>query len=94
MKRTTKPTAARGLETFWVVHDPGPKSEVGDVCFETDLVRLAAQVRGGFDPEGRHTNALIYTDAAIARADAEARIRARHAYDAALRAAREGEPTA
>jgi hypothetical protein len=88
-----KPTAGRGLETFWVVHDPCPKSEVGDVCFETDLIRLAAQVRGGFDPAGRHSNAVLYTDESPARADAEARIRARQAYDAALRAAREGEPT-
>ncbi|MCK6478573.1 MAG: hypothetical protein HUU06_00330 [Planctomycetaceae bacterium] len=79
-----------GHERFWVCHDPGPNSVIEDVCFETDLRTLAAQVRGGFDPEGRHTNALIYTDPVAARADAEARIFARRAYDAALRAAREG----
>ena len=85
-----KPNRSGGFERFWVVVDPGPKSEVPDVCFETDLISLAAQVRGGFDPEGRHTNALVYTDAALARVDAEARIAARSVYDAALRAAREG----
>lgn len=86
-----KPTTSGAWERFIVVHDPGPRSEVGDICFEMDLVGLAAQVRGGFDPEGRHGNAVVYTDPAHARADAEARIRARQAYDAALRAAREGE---
>jgi hypothetical protein len=86
-----KPTAAGGWEKFWIVHDPAsPKSEVGDICFETHLAGLAACVRGGFDPEQRHTNAVLYTDAALARADAEARIRARRVYDAELRAAREG----
>jgi hypothetical protein len=89
-----KATATGAWERFFVCHDPGPRSELGDICFETDLVRLAAQVRGGFDPEGRHTNAVVYTDAALARADAEARIRARQEYDAALRAAREGDAPA
>ncbi len=89
-----KPTASGAWERFIVVHDPGPRSEVGDICFETDLAGLAAQVRGGFDPEGRHTNAVVYTDPAAARGDAEARIRARRVYDAELRAAREGGPTA
>jgi len=84
------PNRRGGWERIWVVHDPGIRSELGDICFETDLVTLALQVRGGFDPEGRHANALFYTDAALARADAEARIFARRAYDAALRAAREG----
>ena len=84
------PNRMGGWERFWVCHDPGPRSEVGDICFETDIATLAAQVRGDFDPEGRHTNALVYTDAALARVDAEARILARRAYDAALRAAREG----
>jgi len=85
-----KPTQSGAWTRFIVVHDPGPTSEVGDICFETDLAALAAQVRGGFDPEGRHTNAVLYTDAALARADAEARLRARRVYDAELRAAREG----
>jgi len=79
-----------GFETTWVVHEPGPRSELGDVCFQVSLADLAAQVRGGFDPENRHTNAVVYTDPAAARADAEARIAARRVYDAALRAAREG----
>ncbi len=87
------PTARGGWERFFVVHDPSPRSEVGDICFETDFETLAAQVRGGFDPAGRHSNAILYTDESLARADAQARIRARQAYDAALRTAREGEPT-
>ena len=86
-----KPTARGGWERVTVVHDPViPRSEVGDCCFEASLADLAAQVRGGFDPENRHTNAVVYTDPAAARADAEARIAARRAYDAALRVAREG----
>lgn len=86
-----KPTRRGGWERFYVTHDPvSPNSEVGDICFETDLAGIAAQVRGGFDPERRHTNALVYTDESLARADAESRIFARRAYDAALRAAREG----
>jgi len=90
-----KQTATGAWTRFHVVHDAtSPNSELGDICFETDLEGLAAQVRGGFDPAGRHTNAVVYTDAAKARADAEARIAARRVYDAALRAAREGNATA
>jgi hypothetical protein len=89
----TRQTATGGWLRFFVVHDPTPRSEVGDICFETDFETLAAQVRGGFDPAGRDSNAILYTDETRARADAEARIRARQAYDAALRVAREGEPT-
>ena len=85
-----KPTASGAWTRFIVVHDPGPRSEVGDICFETDLAGLAAQFRGGFDPDGRHGNAVLYTDATRARADAEARLRARRVYDAELEAAREG----
>ena len=87
-------TATGAWTRIHVVHDPAsPNSEVGDICFEASLSDIAAQVRGGFDPENRHTNALVYTDATLAHRDAEARVWARQAYDAALRTAREGNPT-
>lgn len=38
-------------ETFWVVTNPSPRSEIGDICFNCDFRKFALQVRGGLDAE-------------------------------------------
>ena len=38
-------------ETFWVVMRPGVMSTVKDILFETNLVGLCKQVRGGLDED-------------------------------------------
>jgi len=35
--------------TFWIVTKPTPVSEMGDICFETNMLEFACQVRGGLD---------------------------------------------
>ena len=71
---------------LWVVTDPGPRSELGDICFRADLAGLTLQVKGGLDLEAQH--ACIYLKEAEAREDATKRLAARKAYDAALAEAR------
>ena len=71
---------------IWVVVVPGPTSELGDVCFQTSIAKLALQVRGGLDVEERH--ATMYLAAAEALRDANLRLKARHAYERALREVR------
>lgn len=71
---------------IWVVTDPGPRSEFGDICFRANLAGLALQVKGGLDVEGQHT--CIYLAEADARADAQARLAARALYDTTLRGVR------
>ncbi len=38
-------------EVFWLVLQPSPRSELGDICFRCDLQQFARQVRGGLDEE-------------------------------------------
>ena len=66
---------------LWVVTDPGPHSEFGDICFRATIVALSLQVRGGLDLEERH--AVLYGLRVDAREDAERRLAARRAYDMA-----------
>lgn len=65
------------LEALWIVRDPSPHSDVADICFSMPVPRLGDYVlgcpRGAWRGE-RHT---VYTDEGEARADAEARLRAR-----------------
>jgi hypothetical protein len=61
------------LETtspFWIVEDPGPDSELADICWQTSLAGLLLQFRGGWTTERRPT---LFTDRA--EAEAEARMR-------------------
>ena len=34
---------------FWLVLEPSPASELGDICFRCDFEQFARQVRGGLD---------------------------------------------
>jgi hypothetical protein len=68
------------LETVWVVTDPGPLSEFGDICFESTPVKLCYWATGAslvLSYAERITTVALYTIEAEARADAEARLRAR-----------------
>ena len=38
------------IDKFWVVTRPGPKSLLVDIVFETDVLGLSRQFRGGLDP--------------------------------------------
>jgi hypothetical protein len=40
--------------TFWVVTKPTPTSELGDICFEANIIELACQFRGGLDETTIH----------------------------------------
>lgn len=65
----TSPKGA--LDRFWVVTDPTPESEIGDILFETDVRGFVLQVRGGLDEDRRPT---IFADRESAEADAMARL--------------------
>ncbi len=67
---------------LWVVTDPSPRSELGDICFRATIADLALQVRGGLDLAATH--AVLYGLRADARSDADQRLAARRAYDLAL----------
>ena len=69
------------IEKFWVVTKPGPVSEIGDICFETDAKGLALQFRGGLKEEEIHA---IYTDHDEAENEAERILGAFKKYDAEL----------
>jgi hypothetical protein len=38
-------------ETFWIVDSPSAGSELGDICYESDLARFALQIRGGLNED-------------------------------------------
>ncbi len=46
------------LDKFWIVTRPIESSELGDICFQTDINGLALQFKGGLDPEEIHA---VYT---------------------------------
>lgn len=39
------------INKFWIVTLPNEVSELGDICFETDMVGLKLQFLGGLDPQ-------------------------------------------
>jgi hypothetical protein len=57
---------------FWIVEDPGPDSELADICLQTSLAGLVVQFRGGWTAERRPT---LFTSRARAEAEAKARMR-------------------
>jgi hypothetical protein len=76
------------IETMWCVDDPGPISELADICFEADPKKLVHVISGtlasGSAEYMRRMEALaIYTEEAEARADAERRLAERDAVAAA-----------
>lgn len=69
-------------EKLWIVTRPHPASELGDICFQTDVKGLALQLTGGFDPEDIHA---VYTAMNEAQREAECVLAAFKRYDGALR---------
>ena len=51
MPQALKPDGPDEVGRFWVVTYPRRSSELGDVCFETDVWGLVNQIRGGLAPE-------------------------------------------
>lgn len=58
-------------DTFWVVTDPTPLSELADILFQASLADLALQFKGGLTIE---ENPTLYTDETEARTEAIARL--------------------
>lgn len=73
------------IEKLWVVTKPGPVSELGDICFETDAKGLALQFRGGLKEEDIHA---LYTIHEEAEKEAKRILAAFKKYDAALKGER------
>lgn len=69
------------IEKFWVVTKPGPVSELGDICFETDAKGLALQFRGGLKEDDIHA---MFTDHKEAENEAKRIMVAFKKYDAEL----------
>jgi len=77
-------------DKFWVVVDPTPVSELGDVLFETTLHGLELQFKGGLTMA---QNPTIFTDPQEAKYEAFGRLTAMRAAQAVLRAGRENPAT-
>ncbi|MBI2192050.1 MAG: hypothetical protein HYU36_08705 [Planctomycetes bacterium] len=73
-------------DKFWVVVDPTPVSELGDILFETTLHGLELQFKGGLTMA---QNPTIFTDQQEAKYEAFGRLTAMRAAQAVLRAGRE-----
>jgi len=65
------------LSKFWVVRDPSPESELGDILFSSDVNHFASYCIGTGHSQFMHERHAIYTDAAEAKKDAEARLKSR-----------------
>lgn len=65
------------IKKFWVVKDPGPSSELGDIMFESDINEFAAYCLGsGTWKYFKSENHVMYDSSAEAKKDAEARMKA------------------
>jgi hypothetical protein len=76
------------IETMWCVRDPGPDSELRDICFRAEPKDLVAIIAGLYSASlvdrVRQMETLgAYTDETEARADAERRLATRDAEVAA-----------
>jgi hypothetical protein len=60
------------LDKFWVVCDPSPNSEMGDIFWDTNLNEFADYCAGTRD--FRKRNHTIYANESEAKKDAEARM--------------------
>ena len=73
-------------DKFWVVVDPTPESETGDILFETSLRGRELQFKGGLTMA---QNPMLFTDQQEAKYEAYGRLTAMRAAQAVLRACRE-----
>lgn len=58
-------------DKFWVVTDPTPLSETGDILFQASLHDLHLQFKGGLTMD---SNPTLFTEKAEAEAEAQARM--------------------
>ncbi|MBI2932400.1 MAG: hypothetical protein HYY16_12180 [Planctomycetes bacterium] len=72
-------------DKFWVVTDPAPESELGDVLFEASLRDLDLQFKGGLKME---SNPTLFTEKGEAETEARARLIARNVTQTIQRATR------
>ena len=61
-------------DKFWVVLDPSPHSSIGDVLFETSLLGLERQFKGGLTSASRPA---LYINEGEAETDALGRLKLR-----------------
>ncbi len=76
-------------DTLWLVTDPRPTSELGDILSETTMEDLYLQFRGGLTMDRRPT---LFTEKAEAEIEAYGRMVAMRASAVIARRAAEGKP--
>ena len=69
-------------DKFWVVVDPTPESEEGDIVFEASLRRLELQFKGGLTVD---RNPTLFTEEKEARVEGFGRLTAMRASQAIAR---------
>ena len=69
---------------FWCVRNPTEHSELGDVCFETDLKELPLVVHGTGGPKWHAEQLAFYDNQEEAREDAKGRMARRKLCDAII----------
>ncbi len=70
-------------DKFWVVTDPAPESELGDILFQASLKDLEVQFKGGLTMDQHPT---LFTEKEEAEREAQARLIARNVTQAFRRA--------
>jgi len=76
-------------DKLWVVTDPTPQSEMGDILFQASLHDLDLQFKGGLTMA---QNPTLFTEKAEAKIEAYGRLVAMRASQAIARRAAEGKP--
>lgn len=66
------------LAKIWIVRDPGPYAELGDVVWEQDVRRLGDYVFGAGPGVWAHENHTIFTDRDEAMAEGARRLERVH----------------
>ena len=62
------------LAKVWIVRDPSAHSEIEDICWEQNVVRLGDYVWGSGQGTWQKERTTLYTDESEAMADAKARL--------------------
>ena len=75
-------------DEFWIVTDPTPESQMGDIVFEASLRRLELQFKGGLTMDRTPT---LFTDRKEAEIEAYGRLVAARAAKAIARRIRAGD---
>jgi len=76
-------------DKFWLVTEPSPVSELGDICFQTSLADLILQIKGGLELKG---NPTIFTVEDDAQLEGRKRLLVRSVVKAVLEGGLDGPP--